>query len=576
VKYDAMNRPVSDGLFTYAYDALGNRTERAGPRGVTRYRYSRQNLLTHVERPDGATVDCAYDAFGRRLRKTCGDTTTIYVWAGHQLVQEVVESAGERVTREYLYAPGTGRPLAMQYAGAVYAYHCDPLGTPQLLTDARGEVAWSAQYRAYGAVTVDVERVSQPLRFRGQIYDGELGLYYNVARHYDPRLGVYLTRDPLGAVGGMNVYQYADGNPVNVVDPLGLFGESWPGWVKTTVSVVGAVAVGAAVGALAVAAAPAVLGVAALSTAAIATGIIAGGIAGGAVGGGLSAAMTQGGCVPCALLRGAALGLFGSLFFVAALPFELGIAGIMAVGGVAGGATYVADWATSDRPWSTTEFLESAALGAALGGLGKWVGDAVFGKTPEEAPAKPVVRTGPDPETVARTGEPTTVRTGDPNDPNPKLRRPSEKPYTRPANLQETGPDKPPPTLDPSQGKYLWQITPDGTVQVAPETQPEGFGKTDLCPDGRDLKHGDMNPSPDGQTRGTNRAGGELVPVMDENGQPTGKWIMNNDSSNTFMRSDGVESTPDNLRASKQVMQQSGMDTSNFQLQDYNGNPISE
>ena len=60
------------------------------------------------------------------------------------------------------------------------------------------------------------------LRFPGQLYDSETGLYYNYHRHYEPDTGTYTQPDPIGLSGGINAYAYVNGNPVNLVDPLGL------------------------------------------------------------------------------------------------------------------------------------------------------------------------------------------------------------------------------------------------------------------------------------------------------------------------------------------------------------------
>jgi len=60
------------------------------------------------------------------------------------------------------------------------------------------------------------------LRFPGQYHDRPTGLYYNQFRHYRPYLGRYLTPDPIGLAGGLNLYGYAGQNPVSRLDLLGL------------------------------------------------------------------------------------------------------------------------------------------------------------------------------------------------------------------------------------------------------------------------------------------------------------------------------------------------------------------
>uniref|UniRef100_UPI000A9BB944 RHS repeat-associated core domain-containing protein n=1 Tax=Pantoea sp. A4 TaxID=1225184 RepID=UPI000A9BB944 len=55
----------------------------------------------------------------------------------------------------------------------------------------------------------------------GQYEDRETGLHYNLFRYYDPQVGRFTTPDPIGVLGGTNLYQYAP-NPNGWVDPLGL------------------------------------------------------------------------------------------------------------------------------------------------------------------------------------------------------------------------------------------------------------------------------------------------------------------------------------------------------------------
>ncbi|MBK5530634.1 RHS domain-containing protein [Pseudomonas sp. TH06] len=223
------NRLLMQGDRHYDYDAFGNLIrERRGTaqKLVTEYRYDCQHRLIGLTRPDGKTASYQYDAFNRRISKTVDGATTEFFWQGDHLVAE----SSKTHHRSYVYEPGTFRPLALldgkgPKKACPFYYQLDHLGTPQELTDYSGEIVWSAQYDAYGKVAAITlageEYLDQPLRFQGQYFDGESGLHYNRHRYYDPRLGRYLTPDPIKLAGGLNQYQYVP-NPTGWVDPLGL------------------------------------------------------------------------------------------------------------------------------------------------------------------------------------------------------------------------------------------------------------------------------------------------------------------------------------------------------------------
>jgi RHS repeat-associated protein len=77
-------------------------------------------------------------------------------------------------------------------------------------------------YDAYGAPTA-VSTVSNPHMFTGREYDSETGLYYYRARMYNPTIGRFLQRDPIGYEDSVNLYQYVFNSPVVYIDPYGEF-----------------------------------------------------------------------------------------------------------------------------------------------------------------------------------------------------------------------------------------------------------------------------------------------------------------------------------------------------------------
>src|SRR5690606_10311472 len=67
--------------------------------------------------------------------------------------------------------------------------------------------------------TLAVNEVEQNLRFQGQYFDDETGLHYNTFRYYDPQVRRFITQDPIGLDGGLNLYRYVT-SPTGWIDPL--------------------------------------------------------------------------------------------------------------------------------------------------------------------------------------------------------------------------------------------------------------------------------------------------------------------------------------------------------------------
>ncbi|WP_407692689.1 RHS repeat domain-containing protein [Pseudomonas savastanoi] len=217
----------------YKYDAWGNLIEKVV--GIVRWQtftYDCENRLVKTETMADTQVESTssyqYDSLGRRVAKQSeikGQTAhKRFLWQGLRMLRE--ESPGQ--SSLYLYEPGSYAPLARvdekegEVENKVYYFHTDQIGTPLEMTDAEGQIVWQAKYRAWGAVEkLVVNEVEQNLRFQGQYFDGETGLHYNTFRYYDPEIGRFITQDPIGLLGGENLYQYAP-NSTGWIDSWGL------------------------------------------------------------------------------------------------------------------------------------------------------------------------------------------------------------------------------------------------------------------------------------------------------------------------------------------------------------------
>ncbi|VVP52903.1 hypothetical protein PS854_05445 [Pseudomonas fluorescens] len=168
-----------------------------------------------------------YDSLGRRVGKQSVVNGVIeqkhFLWQGLRMLRE--ESPGQ--SSLYLYEPGSYAPLARvdQAEGEeqkLYYFHTDQIGTPLEMTDREGQIVWQATYKAWGSVEkLTVNDVEQNLRFQGQYFDDETGLHYNTFRYYDPEVGRFVTQDPIGLLGGGNLYHYVP-NSMGWIDPQGL------------------------------------------------------------------------------------------------------------------------------------------------------------------------------------------------------------------------------------------------------------------------------------------------------------------------------------------------------------------
>lgn len=233
----ATMRLVMRGLsaHTYTYDRAGNLVQWIESGGPTwTYQYDALDRLVAARRNDSLIVRYGYDALGRRIvKRTYTGATAGYLRMVYRGGQVAVETdSGGTATLAYTWGFGTDRLVAVRRLSDDTTWYAvtDPLGSVRALSRRDGVWVASWRYRAYGAVLDSAGGAPFALRYRwiGREYDVETGWYYLRARYYAPDVQRFVQEDPIGFVGGPNLYAYGDGNPTNGVDRDGLRKENPP------------------------------------------------------------------------------------------------------------------------------------------------------------------------------------------------------------------------------------------------------------------------------------------------------------------------------------------------------------
>jgi RHS repeat-associated protein len=120
------------------------------------------------------------------------------------------------------------QPISFDQGGQSYFYLADALGSIMKVTDSTGTVKQTYLYDSFGNIVQqtpppgDPNYINQPLTYTGREWDATAGLYYYRARYYDPRIGRFVSEDPIMFAGGINFYTYVRNNPLRFADPTGL------------------------------------------------------------------------------------------------------------------------------------------------------------------------------------------------------------------------------------------------------------------------------------------------------------------------------------------------------------------
>lgn len=204
-----------------SYDACGNLTAIGEGGAVRGYRFDGLGRLVGSS-DKHHDVTHVLDAAGRPIRINGSGGTVRLLWDGDRLAA-TLDQAG-RADMRFIDSGSGACPEALIRNGVEYLLVTDHLGSVRAVVDAKeGNAVQTMDYDALGRITSNTAPCWQPFGFAGGLHEQVGGLVRFQARTYDPFVGRFLSRDPLGLAGGQtNVYQYALGDPVNNVDPTGL------------------------------------------------------------------------------------------------------------------------------------------------------------------------------------------------------------------------------------------------------------------------------------------------------------------------------------------------------------------
>ena len=215
--YDAGNRltsrVTSSGTQTPVFDANGSLTSD----GINSFTWDPRNRLTAI----GSQASFVYDAFGRRASVTkSGGAPIGYLYSGDDVIQE--QQSGS-----VLAAMLTGLGIDERYVRAGELVFTDLIGSTVALSNG-STIQTSYAYDPYGVTTSAGAATTNTYQFTGRENDGTTaGLMFYRARYYNPAWGRFVSEDPIGVAGEVNLYAYVGEQPTGWRDPQGLSSE-WP------------------------------------------------------------------------------------------------------------------------------------------------------------------------------------------------------------------------------------------------------------------------------------------------------------------------------------------------------------
>ena len=227
-QYSDEDHLLKAGEWTYQYDLDGfltSKTNSTNTTNKTQYFYSSRGELLTVILPEGKRIDYVCDPIGRRIAKKINNVVVErYLWQGLTRLLAVYD--GGNILRQRFEYADDRMPVAMKMGGATYYLSYDQVGSLRLVADGSGNVVKRISYDSFGNILEDTNpSFAIPVGFAGGLHDRDTGLVKFGYRNYDPEVGRWTAKDPIGFAGGdTDLYGYVLNSPIGLIDSNGFAG----------------------------------------------------------------------------------------------------------------------------------------------------------------------------------------------------------------------------------------------------------------------------------------------------------------------------------------------------------------